>query len=240
MPKKLKCYTRPKKNGGTYTTCNNDIKENKPVKKKVVAKPKPVKKKVAPKPLGRVKTAVAKIEEKSKPKPAPKKTTTKEALQDMPLDIGGLISEKRFEKFSVEDLRTGLRRFGREKNIKQKGINNASRESMINMIIKKNIPISYFKKGGVNKVDIDDILNQAVVFVNEFEKENKTKILKAIVKAKAENRENTGIELRIDNLFGSRGKIKKAIRIYANDLKTFKANFLRLQKDRFERPNDRF
>ena len=25
----LKCYTKPKKNGGKYTTCNKDIKENK-------------------------------------------------------------------------------------------------------------------------------------------------------------------------------------------------------------------
>ena len=24
----LKCYTKPKKNGGKYTTCNKDIKEN--------------------------------------------------------------------------------------------------------------------------------------------------------------------------------------------------------------------
>ena len=30
----LKCYTKPKKDGGKYTTCNKDIKENKSHKKK--------------------------------------------------------------------------------------------------------------------------------------------------------------------------------------------------------------
>jgi len=72
MPKKLKCYTKQRKDGSSYTTCNKDIKENKP-------KPKP-----KPKP-------------KSKPKPKPKPTTTK-ALQKMPFDVGTRISEEQMKK----------------------------------------------------------------------------------------------------------------------------------------------
>jgi len=70
MPKKLKCYTKQRKDGSSYTTCNKDIKQNKP-------KPKP-----KPPP---------------KPKPKPKSTTT-QALQKMPFDIGTKISEEQDKK----------------------------------------------------------------------------------------------------------------------------------------------
>jgi len=56
----VKCYTKNRKDGSKYTTCNKDIKENK---------------------------------SKPPPKKSPPKTTTKEALQGMPLDIGSKIRD---------------------------------------------------------------------------------------------------------------------------------------------------
>lgn len=95
MPKKLKCYNRQRKDGSSYTTCNKDIKENKPkappkknlISKKVkinIKKPnnqrietgtinKGITIKSAPKlkkKEGKVMSAVKKIEDKSKPKKA--------------------------------------------------------------------------------------------------------------------------------------------------------------------------
>ena len=150
--------------------------------------------------------------------------------KDLFLQVSQVMTEKakkdkleKFKDFTIEDLRSGLRKYGREKNIRQKGINNASRESMEKFIQEKNIPSSYFKKGGVNRVDIDDILNQAVKFTKDFEKENKSKIIKAILKAKAEGREDSGIEYEIDRNYSTRGKIKKAIRNANNSLSNFKS-----------------
>ena len=161
--------------------------------------------------------------------------------KDLFLQVSQVMSDKakrdkleKFKDFTIEDLRSGMRKYGREKNIRQKGINNASREGIEKFILSKNIPLSYFKKGGVNRVDIDDILNEAVKFTKDFEKENKSKIIKAILKARAEKRQDSGIELQIDRLFSTRGNIKKAIRIYVNSLSNFTMAYLRLQQERFD------
>ncbi len=172
---------------------------------------------------------------------APEPTIEEVMDKDLFLRVSKVMTEKakeekleKFKDLTIEDLRSGMRKFGREKNIRQKGINNASRESIEKFILSKNIPLSYFKKGGVNRVDIDDILNEAVKFTKDFEKENKSKIIKAILKAREEKRQDSGIELQIDSLFSTRGKIKQAIRNVNNSLSNFKSKYLRLQQERFD------
>lgn len=274
----VKCYTKMRKDGTPYKTCNSDIKENqgkatakpkKPTAKKKMdifdeleaelnkpyVPPKKATPKKAPTKKAPVKAPAKKAPvKKAPPKKAPVKAPPKKAPVKAPsgpnlnapnsgdfLKVLGIMSnvgkENKLEKFKVltiEDLRSGLRKYAREKNIRQKGINNASRESMEKYIQEKNVPFSYFKKGGVNRVDIDDILNEAVKFTKDYEKENKSKIIKAILKARAEGREDSGIEYQIDRNYSTRGKIKQAIRNANNSLSNFKYYYLRAQQERFD------
>ena len=82
-PKKIKCYTKPRKDGSKYTTCNKDIKENE-LKVKLKTKPAPAKKAPAKKKFKVVNPAPAKkapAKKKFKVKPQP---TRAKGLQPPP------------------------------------------------------------------------------------------------------------------------------------------------------------
>jgi len=125
-----------------------------------------------------------------------------------------------YTNLTTEELRSGFRKYGREKKLKMTNINSATKISLLKALKKKPVPKEYFvKKKGKFAEDIDGKVDGLIDYINKFNKTHKQKIalyyLKKDVFSKAKQR-------RLDRLFDSRAKITKTLREYNNNVSAVK------------------
>lgn len=114
----VKCYTKNRKDGSKYITCNKDIKGNKPAPKKPAPK---------------------------KPAPPPVDTNLFLEVSKVLTEVAKRKADEKYKKYTIFELKRGAKNWAKVNKVRIQGINSISRNGLITLYTKQKVSMDFLK-----------------------------------------------------------------------------------------------